>query len=304
MSIENPLITIVIPHFNRETIILNAIKSIRNQLYTNWQCFIVDDGSDHESYKRLENELLTAGDERFNLLLRPADRLKGANACRNYGIEKGKGVYIALLDSDDSWPQDYLLETVFFVGTVQHFYGCYAGAIEYRDQKVKTLESRPIKKDEGLFEFLLTPGVIAQTSSFFLKKEYALKVRFDENLKRHQDYDFFIRFGRKYTWSFNNRTRAIVDWNTIKSRSVHFESCIKVYRQHIGEFTNERTRYGYLFSMYSLACYNKAPVKILNFYRSEIFKTRVKKSIGEIAFLVSPKINSLYKKLFVSQTSV
>ena len=43
--VENPLISIIIPVFNREKLIVRTLESVQNQTYTNWECIIVDDGS-------------------------------------------------------------------------------------------------------------------------------------------------------------------------------------------------------------------------------------------------------------------
>ena len=96
---KTPLVSIIIPTYNRAHLIGETLDSILAQTYANWECIVVDDGSTDKT-----SELMAAyckKDMRFQYHHRPKDRPKGANACRNYGFELSKGEYIQYLDSDD-----------------------------------------------------------------------------------------------------------------------------------------------------------------------------------------------------------
>jgi len=96
---RTPLVSIIIPTYNRAHLIRETLDSVLAQTYSNWECIIIDDGSTDET-----NSLLTkycAKDSRFQYQHRPNNRPKGANACRNYGFELSKGEYINWFDSDD-----------------------------------------------------------------------------------------------------------------------------------------------------------------------------------------------------------
>ena len=95
----NPLVSIIIPTYNRANLIGETLNSIKAQTYTNWECIVVDDGSTDQSDRVLE--IYCKKDHRFQFYNRPEKRPKGANACRNYGFKKSKGVYILFFDSDD-----------------------------------------------------------------------------------------------------------------------------------------------------------------------------------------------------------
>jgi glycosyltransferase involved in cell wall biosynthesis len=95
---ENPLVSIVIPSYNREVLITETLDSLLTQSYTNWEAIIVDDGSTDNSLIVLET--YSKKDKRISFFVR--DRLpKGAPTCRNLGVEKAKGEFIIFLDSDD-----------------------------------------------------------------------------------------------------------------------------------------------------------------------------------------------------------
>ena len=97
MTIEN-LVTVVIPTYNREATINEAIESILNQSYKKTEILVCDDFSTDHTVEKV-NELIK---EHNNIrILSRKDRLKGANAARNLGITEAKGEYIVFLDSDD-----------------------------------------------------------------------------------------------------------------------------------------------------------------------------------------------------------
>jgi len=96
---QNPLVSIIIPTYNRVRLIGETLDTVLAQTYKNWECIVVDDGSTDGTNKLLFK--YCKNDARFQYRHRPADRPKGANSCRNYGIEVSEGEYIILFDSDD-----------------------------------------------------------------------------------------------------------------------------------------------------------------------------------------------------------
>ena len=77
-----PLVSIIIPTYNRAHLIAETLDSIIAQTYTNWECIVVDDGSTDPTDELMET--YCKKDSRFQYYHRPKNRPKGANACRNY----------------------------------------------------------------------------------------------------------------------------------------------------------------------------------------------------------------------------
>jgi len=96
---NTPLVSILIPNYNKAKYIRETLDSIIAQTYTNWECIIIDDQSTDNSWEILQE--YAAKDSRFQIHKRPAHLLKGGNACRNYAFELSKGDYIQWFDSDD-----------------------------------------------------------------------------------------------------------------------------------------------------------------------------------------------------------
>jgi len=107
---KSPLVTIIIPTYNRAHLIGETLDSVLAQTYKCWECIVVDDGSTDDTDKLLA--AYCNKDTRFQYHLRPKDRHVGANACRNYGFELSKGEYVNWLDSDDMLSKNKIEEQV------------------------------------------------------------------------------------------------------------------------------------------------------------------------------------------------
>lgn len=95
---KQPLISIIIPTYNRAHCIEVALQSLVDQTYATWECLVVDDGSTDTGEVVISNWVRR--DTRFQYYTR--NRLpKGAPTCRNIGLEKATGNYVVFLDSDD-----------------------------------------------------------------------------------------------------------------------------------------------------------------------------------------------------------
>ena len=107
---SQPLVSIIIPTFNRAHLIEGTLESIMAQTYQNWECIIVDDGSTDVTLEVLA--IYARLDTRIVFYKRPNGLPKGVNVCRAYGFEKSKGEYISWFDSDDIMHPDKLFKTL------------------------------------------------------------------------------------------------------------------------------------------------------------------------------------------------
>ena len=99
----NPLISVVIPTFNRRTFLERAIESVEKQVYKNFEIIVVDDGSTDET-----SSFLKLSQHKSIHLTQNS----GVSYARNKGVESAQGDYICFLDSDDYWlPHKLQLQT-------------------------------------------------------------------------------------------------------------------------------------------------------------------------------------------------
>lgn len=93
------MISIIIPTFNRAHLIGETLSSLEDQSYSNWECLIIDDGSNDNTERIVQ--VLSKKDSRFKYFKRPLYMKKGPASCRNYGLELAKGSLIQFFDDDD-----------------------------------------------------------------------------------------------------------------------------------------------------------------------------------------------------------
>lgn len=99
MHSTSPLISVIMPAYNAGRFIAEAIMSVKDQTYTNWELLVLDDGSTDDTCAVVEK--LAAEDPRIKLL--PNAQNMGVAKTRNRGFDLCRGEYAALLDSDDRW---------------------------------------------------------------------------------------------------------------------------------------------------------------------------------------------------------
>lgn len=101
-----PLVSVIIPTYNRASMIQEAIQSAIDQTYPNKQILVVDDGSEDDT------ALIVKSYPEVEYILQAH---AGQAAARNNGLKHAKGIYIASLDSDDVWNADFLEKCVRFL---------------------------------------------------------------------------------------------------------------------------------------------------------------------------------------------
>jgi glycosyltransferase involved in cell wall biosynthesis len=109
-STENqtkPLVSIIIPFYNREEFLEEAIESVFKQSVNDWEMILIDDGSTDKSVEIVQT-FIKKYPHKIHLLSHEKNQNKGASASRNLGIAKANGEFITFLDSDDVFFPDTL----------------------------------------------------------------------------------------------------------------------------------------------------------------------------------------------------
>lgn len=96
---KQPLVSVIMPAYNAEKYIGEAIASVCAQTYENWNLLILDDGSADRTVEIAES--YAQQDARIQVLCNPQNM--GVARTRNRGFDLAQGEWIALLDSDDRW---------------------------------------------------------------------------------------------------------------------------------------------------------------------------------------------------------
>lgn len=91
-KMDNPLISIIIPTYNRSCLIGETLDSVLAQTYTNRECIVVDKGSNDNTDQLMA--FYVEKEPRIQYYHQLKDRYKGVNACRNYGLEWSNGEFL------------------------------------------------------------------------------------------------------------------------------------------------------------------------------------------------------------------
>ncbi|MBT8295755.1 MAG: glycosyltransferase, partial [Gramella sp.] len=109
--LDSRLVSVIMPAYNSEVFISEAIASVRSQIYSNWELLIIDDAST-DATKEIILEF-SQNDERIKILENASNR--GTHYARNKGIVAAQGDLIAFLDADDLWKPEKLQKQVKFL---------------------------------------------------------------------------------------------------------------------------------------------------------------------------------------------
>lgn len=183
-----PTVSVIIPTKNRKEIAGRAILSALNQKSVIVDVIVVNDGSTDGTEFYIQKNYPTV------TLINNQTSVGGARA-RNIGATYAKGQYVAFLDSDDEWLPTHLANKI-NVLTDQSADGVYGSFYLKNDKESKLIsfyESFPptYKIADKISSFYVHD---ARTSTFVFKKDSFLDVMFDDELKKHQDWDLAINF--------------------------------------------------------------------------------------------------------------
>jgi len=184
---STPLVSVVIPSFNQAAYVREAIQSVINQTYQNFEIIVVNDASPDDTAK------IVNGYNDPRVLLITHEENKGLPAARNTGITASSGELIALLDSDDIFHPNKLESHINFLNDNPHIGVSYNNRFEL-NHSAKTIRGiwRP-PKIVSLIDFVC--GFPFCPSDIVLRREWAYKVNLfrEEFICGGEDLDFFCR---------------------------------------------------------------------------------------------------------------
>jgi glycosyltransferase involved in cell wall biosynthesis len=165
MSNFNPLVSVILPTYNRAHVLGKAIESILNQTYSNFEIIIVDDGS----LDSTEKLVARYRDNRIKYIRHTKNQ--GAVAARNTGIVASKGEYIAFQDSDNEWLPEKLEKQIAAFNSGPPNLGVVYTSVWIIDKGTKIrIPSLNMKKTDGEIHELLLEGNFIDTSTALVKR--------------------------------------------------------------------------------------------------------------------------------------
>lgn len=188
MADAEPLVSVVIPTYNRPDFLKGAIETVTSQTLVNLEVIVVDDGSEENYARKVVDEF---PDSRIRV--EEHDSNKGLSAARNTGTREAEGEYIAYLDDDDRW-QETKLEQQVAVRENQSDVGlvtCCTASINSEGEILRCEASKP---SGDLSNAIFRMNIIGTPSRILVRRECFEDIGlFDTDLPTKQDWDFYIR---------------------------------------------------------------------------------------------------------------
>ncbi len=199
---DQPLVSVILPTYNRANTISRAVDSVLNQTYSNLELIVIDDGSTDNT-----GDIIAAIDDERVKCIRKS-KSEGAGAARNTGIKHSQGKLVAFQDSDDEWLPDKLSIQV--------------EALQAANPKVAMVYSPMIRVyEETKKECFFPSPIFGPETQDFYRKALALEVMgigiqsclirksalqhvggFDEKLPKWIDLELFIRLAKEYQFQY------------------------------------------------------------------------------------------------------
>jgi glycosyltransferase involved in cell wall biosynthesis len=185
-----PLVSVILPTYNRAWSLRAAIDSVLNQNVDRTELIVVDDGSTDETQRLVST---------YGQRLRYINQInRGVSAARNTGIRAAAGLLIALLDSDDAWLPGKLSAQLDFFEAHPEALICQTEEIWIRNG-VRVNPGKRHRKQAGMiFEKSLALCLVSPSATMMRKSLLDEVGLFDENLPACEDYDLWLRIAWKY----------------------------------------------------------------------------------------------------------
>jgi len=184
---NRPLVSIIIPNYNKAPYIREAIESALNQTYKNIEVIVVDDGSTDQS-----REIIKSFGKKIKAYFLPH---KNANVARNFGFKKSKGEYIQFLDSDDIiLPEKIEKQVEALEKTGADMALCYWEYYPATHSEKISLRLPNRFKNRELFQWLLKShrNWYACMTPLYRRKLLGNKIKWDESLLLDTDFQFRV----------------------------------------------------------------------------------------------------------------
>jgi len=305
---NEPLVSIIIPTYNRAFCLANAIKSVLDQTYSNIEIIVVD-GPSKDDTETVINKL---GDKKI-IYIRE-EKARGAGAARNTGIKVARGEYIAFQDSDNVWfPEKLEKQMDILMSASQDVGMIYTGYKKICNDVFKGYyPQKNIKHKSGflLNELLVENFIGCQT--VVTKKECFNRVGyFDELLPTTEDWELFIRISGQYKILCINQP-LVLSYIQSDSISVDLRKMVIAFKlileRHFSEFSkNKRLLAQYYFNnIATILCENNehgegrafmVKAMKLNPYNIKYYLVYVISLLGNNSYRLSINVSKLFKTL-------
>lgn len=186
-----PLISVVIPAYNSEAVVVETLQSVLAQTYRNLEVIVIDDGSTDRTRERVE----AIDDARVAVHTYPN---AGLSEARNRGIRRARGDLISFIDADDLWTRDKLESQLQALQRNPDLSIAYSWTMFIDERSRYLFAKAPCFFEGDVYRDLLTNNFIAGGSNVLARMSCIESVGFfNTNLKGSEDWEYFLRAARR-----------------------------------------------------------------------------------------------------------
>lgn len=245
-----PFLSVIIPLYNKEKDIVNTLKSLLKQTFTNFEVIVVNDGSTDKSAYLVEQ----FKDARIKLY---SKQNEGVALTRNFGVSKANTDFVCFLDADDYWYANHLQQMVALINTFSaHQWFATAYEKQHRKNFITPMQTHLLKDNnspfvsvENYFKYSLNDA-LAWTSAVCFKKSFFETLNgFDASITMGagEDTDLWLRAALQQPLAFSknisarhilNSSNRISHTHTLKRTFMDFDKY-----EHTNEFQPYLKRY-------------------------------------------------------------
>lgn len=201
---QNPLVSVIIPVYNRREFLVRAIKSVLNQSYSDFEILVIDDCSS----ENIQEIVLSFHNDRIVYVRH--EKNSGANVARNTGIAYARGEFVAFLDSDDEWLPEKLKDQMEIFAQADEKVGIVYSGYWIMQNSKKFLGHIPEKRGD-IFQDELVRDYVSPTSCVMVRKSCLEKAgRFDIDMLARQDYEMWLRLSREFYFEYIKQPLSVI----------------------------------------------------------------------------------------------
>lgn len=227
-----PLVSVIIPTYKSGDTLCRAIQSVLDQTYDNIEVIVVDDNNPDTPERASTEELMSRFQTEPKVQYIKHELNKNGSAARNTGFRHSSGEYLCFLDDDDYFLKDKLQLQVDYLQSNHQYEANYCWRID-RGKDVCGKYTGDLTKEILTLEFSPVTSAIMITS-----KAYRALNGFDESYRRHQDFEFMLRFFEKFTISYVPSIQLIKDDNGVNN-TPKGNKLIDLKKQYFSQFKDK-----------------------------------------------------------------
>ncbi|MBU7583568.1 MAG: glycosyltransferase family 2 protein [Nostoc sp. TH1S01] len=213
MNATSPMVSVVIPAYNAAQFLPDAIASVQQQTFADWELLIVNDGSTDDTIEVIRE--YQKNSDRIHLINQPN---QGVSTARNHGVENSQGQIIAFLDADDQWYPDKLSQHLTHLQSNPRLGVSFAQVEILNQTSEPTGQISSSRLTQLKPEYFLSENPTTTTSNWVIRKEVFTQVGgFSPEMSYSEDLEWLLRVICTTDWQIAGINQVLTRYRTSSS---------------------------------------------------------------------------------------